>query len=222
MLDQHVGVDAAQVEALAARQHRHRHLADLGGGEDELGVRRRLLQRLQQRVERRRRQHVNFVEDVDLVARLHRRVADRVVDLAHVVDAVVGGGVHLDHVEMAALHDRLALHAERRHRDGRAGDRTVRQLIVERAGQDARGRGLAHAAHAGEDPRLRNAAGLERVRDRAHHRFLADEIVEGGRTILARQHAVAAALRIGGGGVVHFSSFAPPRAPHCPQKWMRG
>jgi hypothetical protein len=31
-------LDAAQVEALAARQHRHRHLADLGGGEDELDV----------------------------------------------------------------------------------------------------------------------------------------------------------------------------------------
>ena len=44
-------LDAAQVEALAARQHRHRHLADLGGGEDELHMRRRLFQRLQQRVE---------------------------------------------------------------------------------------------------------------------------------------------------------------------------
>ncbi len=39
MLHQHRAVDAAQVEALAARQHRHRHLADLGGGEDELDVR---------------------------------------------------------------------------------------------------------------------------------------------------------------------------------------
>ena len=96
MLDQHAGIDAAQVEALAARQHRDRHLADFGGGEDELGVRRRLFQRLEQRVERRAREHVHFVEDVDLVARRHRRVAHRVVDLAHVVDAVVRGGVHLD------------------------------------------------------------------------------------------------------------------------------
>ena len=50
MRDQHRGrLDAAQVEALAARQDRHRHLADLGGGEDELHMRRRLFERLQQR-----------------------------------------------------------------------------------------------------------------------------------------------------------------------------
>ena len=69
MLHQQRGIDAPQIEALAARQHRHRHLANFGGGEDELGVRRRLFQRLQQRVEGRAGQHVHFVEDVDLVAR---------------------------------------------------------------------------------------------------------------------------------------------------------
>jgi hypothetical protein len=52
MGDHHLGLDPAQVEALAARQHRDRHLADLGGGEDELHMRGRFLQRLQQRVER--------------------------------------------------------------------------------------------------------------------------------------------------------------------------
>ena len=48
VLGQPLLVDAAQVEALAARQHRDRHLADLGGGEDEADVLGRLLQRLQQ------------------------------------------------------------------------------------------------------------------------------------------------------------------------------
>ena len=198
MLHQQAGIDAAQVEALAARQHGDRHLADLGGGEDELGVRRRLLQRLEQGVERRARQHVHFVEDVDLVARGHRRVAHRVVDLAHVVDAVVRGRVHLDHVEVPALHDRLAMQAEHRHLDGRAGDRAVRQLVVERTGENARGRGLADAAHAGEDPGLRNAAGLERIRDRAHHGVLADQVVEGRRPVFARQHAIRRVARAPG------------------------
>ena len=155
-------------------------------------MRRRLLQRLQQRVERRARQHVHFVEDVDLVARAHRRVADRVVDLPDVVDAVMRGGVHLHHVEMPALDDRLAVHAELRHRDGRPVHRAVRQLVIERARQDARGRRLADAAHAGEDPGLRDAAALERVGDRAHHRVLADQVVEGRGPVFARQHAVGA------------------------------
>jgi hypothetical protein len=158
MRHQHVGIDAAQIEALAARQHRDRHFADFGGGEDELGVRRRLFQRLQeQRVERRRREHVDFVDDVDLVARAHRRIAHAVVDLAHVVDAGVGGGVHLQHVDVPAFHDRLAVHAEHRHVDGRPLHRAVRQFVIQRAGEDARGGGLADAAHAGEDPGLRDA-----------------------------------------------------------------
>ena len=50
----HLRLDPAQIEALAPRQDGHRHLPDFGGGEDELGVRRRLFQRLQQGVERRR------------------------------------------------------------------------------------------------------------------------------------------------------------------------
>ena len=39
MLHQQRGLDPAQIEALAARQHRDRHFADFGGGEHELGVR---------------------------------------------------------------------------------------------------------------------------------------------------------------------------------------
>ncbi len=190
MLHQQRRIDPPQIEALAARQHGDRHFADFGGRENELGVRRRLFQRLEQRVEGRAGEHVHFVQDVDLVAGGHRRVADGVVDLAHVVDAVVGGGIHLDHVEMAALHDRLAMHAEHRHLHGRAGDRAVRQLVIERARQNARRRGLADAAHAGEDPGLRDAARLERVRDRAHHGVLADQVVERRRPVFARQHAV--------------------------------
>ena len=99
MVHQKRRVDAAQIETLTAREHRHRHLADFGGRENELCVRRRLFQRLEQRVEGRARQHVHFVEDVDLVARAHRRVADRVVDLPHVVDTVMRGGIHLQYVE---------------------------------------------------------------------------------------------------------------------------
>ena len=90
----------------------------------------------------------------------------------------MGGGVHLQHVDVPAFHDRLAVHAHRRHGDGRALHRAVGQFVVQRAGEDARRRRLADAAHAGEDPGLRHAAGLERVRDRADHGLLADEIVE--------------------------------------------
>ena len=135
---QHVGIDTAQVKTLAARQHRDRHFADFGGGEDEFGVLRRLFQRLQERVEGRGRQHVDFVDDVDLVARAGRRIAHAVIDLADVVDAGMGGGVHLQHVHMPAFHDRLAVHAERRHR-GWSGPSPSRRPVR----NSARGRGCA-------------------------------------------------------------------------------
>jgi hypothetical protein len=77
------GRDRLQVEALAAREDRRQHLLRIGRGEDELHVRRRLLERLQQRVERRRREHVHLVDDVDLELPLGGRVADRVAQVAH-------------------------------------------------------------------------------------------------------------------------------------------
>ena len=87
-------------------------------------------------------------------------------------------------------------------------DRAVGQFVIQRAGEDARGRRLADAAHAGEDPGLRNAPGLERVRDGAHHRVLADQVGEGRGAVFARQHAVGrpparAEVEVRGSGVVH-------------------
>ena len=99
-----------------------RHLAHLGGGEDELHVPRRLLQRLQERVEGALGEHVHLVDEVDLVARHHRLVARALDDLADVVDAGVGGGVHLQHVGVPALHDLGAVAAELGHVEGRLVD----------------------------------------------------------------------------------------------------
>ena len=87
MPDQQIAVDAAQIETLAARQDSDRHLADFGGREHEFGVRWRLFQRLQQRIEGLRREHMHFIEDIDFVARRYRRITHRIVDLAHIVDA---------------------------------------------------------------------------------------------------------------------------------------
>jgi hypothetical protein len=99
-LDDELGRDRLQVEALAAGDDGREHLLHLGGGEDELHVRRRLLEGLEQRVERRRREHVHLVDDVDLELALGRRVADGVAQVAHLLDAVVRGAVDLDHVEV--------------------------------------------------------------------------------------------------------------------------
>ena len=98
-----------------------------------------------ERVERRGREHVNFVDDVDLVASLDRRVADALDQFPDVADAGARGGVHLEDVGMPALGDSAAMAAF----DGKI-DRwpvilAVLPYIVERARENARRRRLPDA-----------------------------------------------------------------------------
>ena len=93
---------ALEIELQAARQHRDRQLLRIGGREQELHVRRRLLQRLQQRIEGMRREHVHFVDEVDLVAAAGRRVLHVVEQLARIIDLGARGRVDLDQIDEAA------------------------------------------------------------------------------------------------------------------------
>src|SRR3546814_17994104 len=100
------------VEALAARQHGDRHLTAFGGGEDEFHMRRRFLQRLQQAVEGRRRQHMDLFDDVALVARPRGGIAHRLDDIADVADAGTRRAVTLRYNGLAVFPPRLTvLHA---------------------------------------------------------------------------------------------------------------
>ena len=73
-------------------------LLGVGGGQHEDDVAGRLLQRLQQGVRRRRGQHVDLVDDVDLLrpGRAQGGVRHQVADGVH---TVVRRGVELVHVE---------------------------------------------------------------------------------------------------------------------------
>ncbi len=86
MIREDLTVDPLEVETLTARQDRHRDLADLGRREDEFGMLRRFLERLQQGVEGRGREHVDLVDDIDLVARRDRGIADALKNLPDIAD----------------------------------------------------------------------------------------------------------------------------------------
>ena len=111
---------APQIEALAARQYRDGNLADLCRRENEFYVRWRFLERLQKRVERALGQHVDLVDEEDFGARDKRIILRALDDLADVVDAGVGGSIHLEHVRMTPFHDLGAVASQHRHVDGRA------------------------------------------------------------------------------------------------------
>ena len=162
-------------------------LADLlrvGGGQHEHHVRRRLLERLQQRRLGTLRQHVHLVEDVHLVPprRAERGLLDEV---AHRLDTVVAGGVELVHVVTGAALDRdagIALAARF------AVDRA---LAVEHLREDARRGGLARATWAGEQVGLALAMVDDGIAQSPHNMLLPAHLAEAAR-------AVAAVERLGG------------------------
>ena len=65
----------------------------------------RLLKGLQQRVERLGREHVDFIDDVNLVATLGGAVTDRVPQFPDIVDAAVGCPVYFQDINGVSLCD---------------------------------------------------------------------------------------------------------------------
>ena len=138
-----------------------------------------------------RAQHVHFVDDVYLVARLRRRIAYAIEQLAHLVDLGAAGGVQLQHVEVAAFQDSAAV-APLAGEGLEAWPVDLVAFEFQRARQQARGGGLADPAHARQHEGVGDAAGREGVAQRAHHRLLADQILEGARPVLAGDDGVGA------------------------------
>ena len=190
MRNHHLRLDPAQIKPLTPGQHRHWHLADLGGRKQKLHVRGRLFQRLEQRIERTRRQHVNLVDDEDLVARRRRPVTHRLDDrVADVLHAGVRRRVHLHHINMPPLGDAhtILAHATRvRRRPATA----IRPDTVQPLGNDPRRRRLTRPANSRQHERLRNPVGVKRVLQRAHHRFLPDQIGKGGGSVFAGKNLI--------------------------------
>src|SRR5436305_15170027 len=105
---------------------------------------RRLLERLKQGVKRLAREHVDFVDDVDLESGAARPDVDVLAQLANFVDPAIAGAVDFQDIDIVAGADARAdvtLVARRWRRPGQA---------VQRLRQNAGGRRLADATGAGE------------------------------------------------------------------------
>ncbi len=146
-------------------------LCDFGGAQDEHDPLGRLLQRLQQRVEGFAGDLVRFVDDEDLVAVARRPVADVLAQLAHFVDAAIGGRVDLDHVH-ASCRRRFRGNWRTRRRASRVGP----LIAVQAARQNARDGGFAGAALARKNVAVRDALLRDGVFERGLDVFLADQL----------------------------------------------
>ena len=107
MLRDQIRRNPVQIETLTPAENCRQHLLGLGRGEDEFYVLGRLLERLEERVERLRSEHVHFVDHVDFVLSLDRRITNVVAQLAHLFDAVIARAVDLKHIKTVAARDFL-------------------------------------------------------------------------------------------------------------------
>ena len=184
MLAQFRGTDPLQFIALATGQDGNRDLVQLGGGEHEIDVGRRLLQGLQQGVEGLGGEHVHLVDDDDLEARRGRHELELVLEVAHLLDAAVGGTVYLVQIERRAGDDLPAGVAFVARCRGRALG------AVQRLGHQARQRRLADAADAGKQDGMGDAVAFEAVLQGFDYRLLADDIGKGLRPEFTREYQV--------------------------------
>ena len=169
-----LGAEEAELEVLGAAPDGGQHLLGVGGGQHEHDVGGRLLQRLQQGVRRRRREHVDLVDDVDLLAARGPEGGPG-HQVPHGLHPVVGGGVELVDVERGALGD---LHAGGAHPARLA----VAQVgAVEGLGQDPGRRGLAGPPGPAEQVGVGHPAVADRVAEGEDDVVLAPHLGEGGR-----------------------------------------
>ena len=179
-----LGADAPEGKLLAAAFDGGGHLVDLGGGQDEHQVGRRLLQNLKQGVEGLGGEHVDLVDDVHPLFHRRRGVYRLIQDGADVVHAVVGGGVQLQHVQHGAVFNAQTGIA------AVAGAAVLRRAAVYRPGQNLRAGGLSRAAGAGKEVRVGQPPGLHLALERLGDMALAHHIVKGAGPPFAVQRLI--------------------------------
>ncbi len=176
--------DSVKVEPLAAGDDRCGELLRLGRRENKQNVLRRLLQRFEQRVERRAGEHMNFVDDKHAAAQAQRRVLCALDEVAHVADAVVARRVNFCDVRgtLARGDEACLAFAARLAILGREA--------VHRAREDACRGGLARAARAAEQIGVCRAIRRNLMLQRCGDMLLPNHFRKADGAVLAVERAI--------------------------------
>ena len=136
---------------------------------------------------------MRFVNDKDFVTIARRTKPHIFPQLAHLVNAPIGGRVDLDDVHRIADGHFAATGASVARGDGGAG------FAIQAASQDAGDGSFARPALSGKDVAVGDAALGDGVFDRRPHGFLTQEFVEPLRPVLAGDDLVGFLFRHGFG-----------------------
>ena len=169
----------------APRQNGHRQFLWIRGREQELHVRRRFLECLEQGIKRMRRKHVNLVDEVHLVSATRRRILHVLEQLARVVDLGARSRVHFEQIDEPAGVDVLAGRAMA------AGLRGHTFFTVQRLCEDPGYGRLADTTCAGKQKRMVNPARVEGIGQRLPDVVLSDQFLEAAWPPFAGEYEVA-------------------------------
>ena len=140
-----LGGQSLQIELQAAGQNRDRNFLRVGGRQQKLYMGGRLLQRFQQRIEAVRGEHVDFVDQVNLIAAPGWGIHDVVQQVAGILDLGAGSRVHFNQVNEAPLIQLATTQAF----TARLGPLT--SFAIHGLGQNTGDRGLPDSAGTGEE-----------------------------------------------------------------------
>ena len=161
-----------KIKSLATRENRDGYLLWVSRTKDEFDVPRGFLERLKQRIERLRRQHVDFVDDVDLIgcsARTHQCVLPQGPDL---VDPAIAGTVDLDHIHVFPGIDRKGDFR------GRVKSSVPLRRSVESFGENACGTSFANSSRPSKQVSMADSMSLNSPEQRLRGSILPNEIFE--------------------------------------------
>jgi hypothetical protein len=157
---------AVKVKTLATGENGGGYLVGLGGRQNENHMLRGLLERLQQGIERLGGEHVNFIDDIDLVRAFLGCELTALPQLPDFVDAPVGSAVDFETVEGSAVGDAAAGLTLETGLGGHAFG------TVQAFGQESGYARLARSPWAGKEVGMGDVLGPQGVLQRANHVLL--------------------------------------------------
>jgi len=153
---------------LAAGYDSGQDFVGLGGGEDKDNVGWWFLQGFEQGIGGAGTEHVDFVDDIDLIACLIRGVVDLLTEAADIIDAGVAGGINFDNIQGSGFGYCLA------HITGIAGFTLIIGEAVHCLSQNTRGAGFAGSPWSAEEIGVRYTTAAESVDECLCYRFLSN------------------------------------------------
>src|SRR3972149_6226244 len=131
-------------------------------------MRRRLLQSLKQGVRRAIREHMNFIYDIDLIARIVGRIIDLFAQAADILDSGIAGGIDFNDIQGPELGYRPAHFAVVARPALAAGE------AIDCFSQNPSRAGFAGAPRPAEKIGVGDATASQSVEQSLSHRLLAD------------------------------------------------